>query len=265
MRKIFFISLLMVIAGAAHAQFNTMQFSPATFTADDSVVFTIDLTGTPLDGETDLYIWTWTNSGSSDPQYPSRDGITNTSWGNSPASARMTHISGNKWSFGMVGSNIYGLQPGQLKYFQFLVKTKTGSKQTSDSPKYGFAPVSYVPSTYRLFPSRISKDDVVTIYFYQNLSSDMTESRMTPATVTVTLSDSTGAQVGSPVTLQLRSAGQQLYAASFHPGVAWTLLPAVWAAVKKFTYVVNGTSYDTNGNRINVSGSSNTRVFDGLQ
>src|SRR5205085_6439979 len=219
-----------------------------------------------LAGEPEVYIWIFANGSitPADAQYPPRDGITtNTEWGNSPAAAKFTHISGDIWSYTFTGTELFGLTPGQLKHFQFLVKTKTGNKQTSDSPKYPFAPVSYVPAIYRLFPSRMDQDDAITIYFYQNLSTDIVESRMSPLTVTVTVYDATNNVYGSPMDFPLTALGQNLYQAkTFIPSYAWSV-PA-GTMLSKFTYTVKGTYYDTNGATINVAGPTNSRAFDVL-
>ena len=266
MRKILFLFILAITAQVSFAQFGTVQFSPATFTGDDAVTMTIDLTGTTLAGEPEVYIWIFANGSitPSDAQYPPKDGITtNTNWGDSPLAAKFTNIGGNKWSYTFTGTDLFGLTPGQLKHFQFLVKTKTGNKQTSDSPKYPFAPVSYVPSVYRLFPSRMNQDDAVTVYFYQNLSTDIVESRMTPVAVTVTVYNAAGAAVGSPIDFPVTDLGQKLYKfKSFIPSYSWTI-PA-GTTLSKFTYVVKGTYFDTNGATINVTGPVNTRTFDVL-
>jgi hypothetical protein len=260
MRKIISLIILTVATHICFAQFGTVQFSPATFTGDDDVTMTIDLTGTPLEGESEVYIWSFTNSGSLDPQYPSKDGITNTAWGNSPDVAKFTNTGGNTWSYTFKGADLFLLTPGQLKYFQFLVKTKTGNKQTGDSPQFPFAPVAYVPAVYRLFPGYSTQEDAITIYFYQNLSTELVESRMTPVSATVTFYNG-ATVVGSPVTLPMSGLGDKLFSsATFIPSQAIPI-PA-GTTLTKFTYSVNGAYYDTGGNPVTVSGATNTKTFD---
>ncbi len=264
MRKIIFLFVFAVLAQCSYAQFGTVQFSPSTFTGDDAVTFTIDLTGTTLAGEPEVYIWIFANGGSTESQYPPKDGITtNTSWSNSPAAAKFTNIGGNKWSYTFTGSALFGLTPGQLKHFQFLVKTKTGNKQTSDSPKYPFAPVTYVPATYRLFPSRMNQDDAITIYFYQDLATDITENRMVPTSVSVTMYDANNNVYGVPMNFPVTDLGGKIFKfKGFIPSYSWNV--PTGTVLSKFTYTVKGTYYDTNGATINVSGSTNTRAFDVL-
>jgi len=265
MRKILILFILIITSAVSFAQFSTVQFSPATFTGDDEVTFTIDLSGTPLEGESDVYIWIFANDGSANTQYPFAGGIaTNTEWTNSPVAAQFTNVSGNIWSYTFTGTELFGLTPGQLKYFQFLGKTKTGNKQTTNSPQYTFAPISYVPATYRLFPSRMNQDDAVTIFFYQNLSSELIESRMTPVSVTVTMYDNDNNSYGSPIEFPVEALGGKLFKfKSFIPSYSWNVSQGV--ILSRFTYYVNGNYFDVNGATIVVSAPLNSRTFDVLQ
>jgi len=261
MRKLLILTTIFLLStGLAQAQFNTVTFTPASFAGDEQFTFTIDVAGTPLASETDLYIWTWCNKdeGSS---FPGRDGLTNTDWGNSPDIAKFTHVSGTVWSFTMTGTSMYGLTPGQLKNFQFLVKTKTGSKQTADSPKFPFAAVNYVPSVYRLFPSKSDQSDAISIYFYQGLATSINESRMVPLTFTVKCFDANG-QVGSSVSLPVQMIQSGIYKVSFIPALSFEVPAGV--TLTHFTYTVDGSYYDSNGNPIIVSGPENTKNFDVL-
>ena len=263
MRKIFLINILLLASFFGFAQFNTVQFSPVSFTGEDSVVMTIDLTGTNLAGETDLYIWIFANKDAG-ASYPPKDGITtNTDWGNSPAAARFTSLGNNKWSYGFVGSNLFGLTAGQLKHFQFLIKTKTGNKQSADSPPFAFAPIVYVPRLYRLFPEQFDQDDAVTLFVDQYYATSLNETRMTPVDVTVTMYNGAVAY-GTPKTFQLTNIGNKLARAkTFIPSYEWNVPTGV--KLTSFTYVVNGTTFDQNGAVITVSGSVNTKVFDILK
>ncbi len=250
----------MAVSLLGFAQFNTVTFNPVTFTGEDSVVMTIDLTGTNLAGETDLYIWIFANKDAG-TGFPAKDGITtNTDWGNSPAAARFTSLGNNKWSFGFVGTNLFGLSAGQLKHFQFLVKTKSGNKQSADSPPFAFAPIVYVPRLYRLFPELNDQDDAITIFVDQNYATSLNETRMTPLTVTVTLYNGT-VVFGTPKTFPVTNAGNRLSKSkTFIPSYEW-VIPA-GLRLTSFTYTVNGTSFDANGAVINVSGATNSKAFD---
>lgn len=262
MRKILFLNILMLASFMGFAQFSTVTFSPVTFTGEDSVVMTIDLTGTNLAGETDLYIWIFANKDAG-PGFPAKDGITtNTDWGNSPMAARFRSLGNNKWSYGFVGSNLFGLTAGQLKHFQFLIKTKTGNKQSADSPPFAFAPIVYVPRLYRLFPEQFDQDDAVTLFVDQNYATSMNEVRMTPVDVTVTMYNGTNVY-GTPKTFVITNIGTKIgRARTFIPSYEWNVPAGI--KLTSFTYVVNGNSFDQNGAVIRVSGAVNTKVFDVL-
>ena len=270
MRKILFITFLFLSVFAEAQQYNTVSFSPATFTGEDSVTITVDFTGTPLAGASAVYLWTWCNKDGTikvdNTKYPGKDGIYNDNFGNQTDKAKMINIGGNKWQFGMIPSNMYLLPAGQLKVLQMLFKTKDGSTKAypDDSPQYPIAPIEFVPSTYRLFPDFADQNDAITIYFYQNLGNTIDEIRMTPVSVNVSLYDASNNQVGATKVLPLKAIADKLFSATpFVPSTLWTI-PA-GAVMKNFTYSINGTSYDINGNIINVTGPVNTKTFDALK
>lgn len=263
MRKIFLLLIAITAAQFSFAQLN-VTFSPATFTGEDQVTLTIDVSGTGMAGETEAFIWMWANKDADHSKYPDKDGFTNTAWGNSPTTAKMTFVSANKFSFTFTGTNMFSpLTAGQLLHFQFLIKSQSGSKQTNDSQKFPFAPISYVPSVYRIFPIRADKDDMVSLYFYKNLTTDIVETHLTPTTATVKLYDASNVQIGADLVLPVSSLGDGLYAAKpFISSAAFTIPTS--ATPVKFTWVINGTVLDTNGNPVNASGTLNTKTFDSL-
>jgi hypothetical protein len=109
----------------------------------------------------------------------------------------------------------------------------------------------------------MDQDDAVTIYFYQSLATDVVESRMTAETVTVTVFDASGNQYGSPKTFTMSSLGQKLFKSqTFIPSYSWN--PPAGTILSRFTYVVKGTYFDTNGATINVTGPTNSKTFDVL-
>jgi hypothetical protein len=109
----------------------------------------------------------------------------------------------------------------------------------------------------------MDQDDAITIYFYQNLATDIVENRMTPVTVTVTMYTGTSTVVGSPIDFPVTDLSGKLFQfKTFIPSYSWNV-PA-GTTLSKFTYVVKGTYYDTNGLPINVTGPINTKVFDVL-
>jgi hypothetical protein len=229
----------LVVGLGVHAQ---VTFSPATFTADDEVTMTVDVSGTPMAGQTEAYIWIWANPGG---KGPAKDGSTNTSWTNAPASAKMTAAGTNKWSFKFTGTSLFSLTPGELNDFGFLVKAKDGSKQTADFKPFSFDPLIFTPSMLRIFPSKVGRDDVVTLNFERRLANTVNEQRMTPTTAAVAVFDDAGDQVGQLLSLQVRKTGENIWSATFIPTASFTA-PA-GRKLKRFVYSFIGTVLDANG------------------
>lgn len=253
MKKLLILSLVLLSSRLLMAQceFTNFTISPATFTAEDEITITFDFTGTAVAGETDLYIWTWVNKDAAG--FPGKDGITNTEWGNSPAIAHLTPVAGapNKFTYKFTGTTMYNLTPGELKHFQFLAKTKNGSKQSCDSKKNAYDPLVFVPTMLRIFPTRVGQDDVVSLYFHQDLATTVDEQRMEPVSVTVEVFDNTNAAAGQPLTLPVKNAGAKLWKAFFIPTRSYT--PGAGKKFTRFTYKFNGTVRDTNNQPVPVS------------
>lgn len=249
MKKFLSILFFTFSAFALKAQ---VTFSPATFTAIDPVTLTVDVSGTPMAGETEAYIWIFSNpSASGNAALPNKDGSVNGGWGNSSDAAKLTNVGGNKWKFTFTATELFGLTPAQLKDFGFLLKSKTGSKQTPDYKPYAFDPLIFTATKFRVFPAKVGQDDVVTVVFDKTLATTTNEQRMTPTTVTVTVIDDANNPVGTPLTLTVKSMENSLWGASFIPTRSYTL-PAGRKLVK-FRYTFNGTVLNTDGSRITVS------------
>jgi hypothetical protein len=243
MKKIFF-SIISFLAFGLMAQAQ-VTFSPATFTAEDQVTLTVDVTGSrggAMENQPEAYIWIFANvSGRGTP----KDGIVNTAWGNSPAAAKMTKIGPNKYTYTFTPTTMFQLAPGELFDFGFLVKAKDGSRQTDDFKPFTFDPLIFTPNKLRIFPLKVGREDVVTMNFEPRLGSTVEEQRMTPVSATVTMYDDAGAQVGSPLTITARQAFQGIWSATFIPVNSFTA-PA-GRKLKRFTYKFNGTVFGPTG------------------
>jgi hypothetical protein len=242
-----------------------VTFNPASFTPVDSVTLTVDVTGTPLDGKPEAYIWIFSNTSGG-----GKDGFTNTSWTNSPASAKMKNVGGNKWQFGFIGTTMFSQSPGELKDFGFLVKTQDGSKQTPDYKPYKFDQLIFTPTVLRVFPSKVDLSDVITINLDQTLSIDPNEQRMTPSTATAglykdTVIDGKAAyvQVGSDVTLPVRKTADQKWSASFIPSSSFTIPAGI--VISRFRYKFHGTVLDGNGTPASISSSEGEQTFTSMK
>lgn len=266
MKKFFSILFLTFSVFTLKAQ---VTFSPATFTAVDQVTITVDVTGSKggaMEGQTDAYIWIFSNPSIPDnspdlPRFPKKDGIVNGAWGNSSEAAKMTHIGGNKFQFTFKPTEMFGLTPAQLKDFGFLVKTKTGSKQTDDYKPHSIEPLIFVPTKLRVFPAKVSQSDVVTVVFDKALATTINEQRMTPTAVAVTVVDEDGKE--TPLSLAVRQMENNLWGASFIPTRS-VPVPAGKKLVK-FRYKFNGSVLDTNGSSMTVSSTEAEVPFSDLK
>lgn len=263
MRKIFFLSVILLCANWIQAQYQTVKFTPASFTAEDEITFTIDVSGTPLAGMTDLYFWNWANGGASG--YTKKDGITNGVWGASLPASKMTNKGNNIFEYKFLPTAMYEFEPGKLLHFQFVIKTVDGGAKISeqDSPPYLFEPIVFIPIPFRVFPNRLNAEDVATIYFHQDLAPTTAEQRMTPKTVTVKLFDEGGTQIGADKVWNLKSEGNKVWSYSFIPNISWAIPAGKKAA--KFSFHFDGTGKDVNGNTVTVTGTTTEKNIDALK
>ncbi len=251
MKKLFYLLLLLLTGTWVNAQ---VTISPSSFTAEDQITVTVDVTGTGLAGSAEAYIWLWGNSG---------DSPLNSSWTNSPAAAQMTPAGTNKWSFTFTPTIMWGLPPVSLTRFNFLVKKKDGSAQTSDFGPYFYDPLVFIPSKLRVFPAKVDQNDVVTINFDRSLGENPNEQRMTPATATITMYDNTDAQVGIPVNINVRAFATNIWAVTFIPSSSFT--PPAGRTLKKFRYRFNGTVLNDVGVPVTVSSTEAEVTFTTMQ
>jgi hypothetical protein len=257
MKKLLYFIFLLGVAFTAKAQ--NPSFSPSSFTAEDEVTLTIDVTGTNMAGAAEAYIWIFSN-----PDIGGgANGIVNGDWGNSSAAAKMTSAGGNKWTFKFTGTTMFGQSPAQLKSFGFLLKKKDGSAQTPDYKPYFFDPLIFVPSMQRIFPAKVGSDDVVTMNFDRTYAVTVNEQRMSPVSATVSVYDETGTQVGTSLTIPVRVFATTIWAASFIPSVSFT--PGAGHKLAKFRYKFNGTILDPAGATANVSSTESEVIFTTLQ
>ncbi len=253
MKKLFLYFILFLSAGVGLKAQNP-TFTPSTFTAEDQVTLTFDVTGTGMAGATEAFIWLWGNAG---------DSPLNTSWTNSPDAARMTAAGTNKWSFTFTATALWGLPPAALTNFRFLVKKRDGSAQTPDQGPFNFDPLVFTPTMLRIFPAKVGSDDVVTVNFDKAYGVSINEQRMMPVSATITMLDDLGNTVGAPLTVMTAKTGETIWSASYIPSVSFT--PATGRKLNKFRYKFNGTVLDPGGATITVSSSEAEVTFITMQ
>jgi hypothetical protein len=231
------------LALCASAQAQVVTILPSSFTAEDEVTVRVDLTGTPVAGAAQPYLWTWcqTNAGGGN------DGVTNGSWTSSNDAAKFTRVgaTGNVWEIKFVGTTMYNRTPGELRRFGFLVKCKDGSCQTPDQQWFNFDPLTFTEGEFRTFPSKAAANDVVTVYHKKSLAGDVNVQRMTETSVSVTLFDQNNAPIQTINNLAVKTEANGLVSATFVPENLVTLPNGV--SVKRIEYKFKGTYLNTSG------------------
>ncbi len=246
--------LLFVLPGLGAIAQNP-SFSPSSFTAEDEVTISIDVTGTGMAGSTEAYLWIFSN-----PDLGGgADGVTNGNWTNSSEAAKLTSAGPNKFTYKFIGTTMFGQTPAQLKSFGFLLKKKDGSAQTPDYKPFFFDPLIFVPSMARIFPSKADKDDVVSVNFDKTYAVSINDQRMAPTTFTIIMYDDLSNTVGAPLTLPLRKTDPTIWSGSFIPEASFT--PAAGRRLGKFKYRFNGTVLDVNGAPAAVSTADTEVMF----
>jgi hypothetical protein len=239
MKKIIFlISILTCVVKFSFAQ---TTFAPAIFTAQDQVTLTVNVANTPMAGQSEAYIWIFSNTTGG----VSKDGFTNTAWTNSPSSAKMIAAGTDRWSFTFTGTTMFSQSAGELKDFGFLVKSRDGSRQTSDFKPFRFDPLVFTPTVYRSFPAKVGQDDAITLNFDQSLASALSEQRMTPVSVSVNAFNQAGVQIGSTVRINLKNSSTKIWSAVIIPTRSFTVTAPNKIGSIKYTF--NGTILNSLG------------------
>jgi hypothetical protein len=246
MMKKFLLSMLFSLCSLW--AFSQVTFSPASFTAEDEVTITLDVSNTPLAGLNDIYIWIFSNDGVGG----GKDGLVNGQWTNSSEAAKFTKVATNKFTFKFTGTTLFGQSPAELINFGFLAKTKDGSKQTQDYKPYKFDPLVFSPSQFRIFPAKLDQTDMATVYFHQDLATDQNLQRLFDIKVTITFYDGANNQFAQRTGIIAKKESDKLYSYSFIPEKLITL-PA-GTTLSKFSYQFSGNLKDANGANVPYNG-----------
>ncbi len=241
MKKLLLSTLLSLSSLLAFSQ---VTFNPASFTAEDEVTLTLDVSGTSLAGIDDIYIWIFSNDGVGG----GKDGLVNGQWGNSSEAAKFTKVATNKFTFKFTGTTLFGQSPAELINFGFLAKTKDGSKQTQDYKPYKFDPLVFSPSQFRVFPAKLDQTDMATVYFHQDLATEQSLQRLYDVKVTITFFDAGGNEFAKKVDIVAKKESDKLYAYSFIPEKLITLPSGT--RLSKFSYQFSGNLRDANGGNV---------------
>lgn len=198
MKKLFLLLVLAALSPAVLAQ--TYTTNPPSFTAEDEVTITVDVTGRTLAGYTgDVWMWSWIAEGCS----ASCDAPTNVDpAGAGAADAKMTRVSENVYQITFVPSTFFNKSPSEIKRIGIKLKSQSWSdgKQSDNDVLINVDPLIFTPKVNRIFPTKVTKDDVVTLYLDQAAATVPALKYQTGAfTVSITAYDAEGDPVGTPI------------------------------------------------------------------
>lgn len=186
MKKI--IILLFIISGFMRAEAQTavptFTVSPSEIDAlTENVTITFDVTGSAVDGLTDVYIWAWSPQLNPSEMLLCYEG-SSANWGSISPNAKLAPVAGDSKKFKLslpmtvtragvevtfnTIAELFGVgdQPGKIKEFGFLLRSQDGSKQTPGdlATKVSLLALEFEEAYFRTFPSKVSSADVVTAY-----------------------------------------------------------------------------------------------------
>ncbi|MCY7293762.1 MAG: hypothetical protein LH615_16415 [Ferruginibacter sp.] len=166
MKKILF---LITVLAASFNSFSqaTASVSPSSFTAEDQITITIDLSSVTLgSGNEDVFIWGFVPGCCGSP-LNDQNGF---GWGNSNPAAKFTRIgTSQKFTYTLTPTTYMNRTAAQIgAQFGFLAKNQNGSRQTQDFI-FAVDPLTFNPTVFRPFPAKFTQDDVVTFFMDKNL------------------------------------------------------------------------------------------------
>jgi hypothetical protein len=213
MKSYIFIALIFLGFGAAVAQ-PTYVVSPPAFTAEDEITISVNVSETSLAGYTgDVWMWAWIAEGcSSGCDAPSN--VNPASAGAAAALMTRDEVNPDIYRITLVPSEFYKKAPSELKKMGFKLKSIdwADGKQTDSDVILSIDPLIFTPKVNRIFPTKVTKDDVVTLYLDQSVAaSPALKYHLGDFLVTISAFDANGAQVGSVEDLTVVNAGNGLH------------------------------------------------------
>ncbi len=211
----------------------TYTADPSPFTAEDEVTLTVDVTGTSLAGYAgDVWIWSWISKGCS----AGCDALTNIdpAGGANTDAAKMTRDGSNPdvYSITFIPTAFFGKSPAELQQIGFKLKSQGwgDGKQSDNDILIDIEPLIFVPKINRNFPSKVTENDVVTLYLDQNLAEDFDlKYELGAFILEVSAFDADGVQLGTTVMIDATNKGEGIHSGSVLP---------------TFSFVTGGVSVD---------------------
>lgn len=199
MKRLILIILVCVSLGSvANAQ--TYTTNPPSFTAEDNVTITVDVTGTSLANYAgDVWMWAWISEGCSS----GCDAPTNVDpAGAAAANALMTRVSANVYRITFKPTEFYNRAPSEIKKIGFKLKSISWNdgKQSDNDIIISVEPLVFTPKVNRIFPTKVTNNDVVTLYLDQSVATNLDLKYQTGNfTVDITAYDAEGDEVGTAI------------------------------------------------------------------
>lgn len=242
MRKI--IVLIIIILGTfgvkAQTAAPTFTVTPSEIDAlTENVTIVFDVTGSAVEGVTDIYIWSW-GEGLNPAEMLLCYDSGSPSWGSISQNAKLDPVAGqpNKRMLKLPKTvtragvevtfnnfaELFGVgdTPGKLKKFGFLLRSQDGSKQTPGDMATAITllPLEFESSYFRTFPAKVSNKDVVTAYLNLALIESAEDQKLKIAdelTATISLLTSNSTKIVSVESLETTFTNEKEFAISFLP------------------------------------------------
>jgi len=147
--------------------------NPPEFTAEDEVTLIVDLKACSASWTTgDVYLWMWSPDPVGLPDMFEGASAGNGDWSNSNSALKMTKQDDGTYTFTFTPVILYKKSPAEITSFNFLVKAKDGSgdNKTPDQT-CAVKPLIFVDYEGRIFPDKVSINDVITLYLNQEIAS----------------------------------------------------------------------------------------------
>lgn len=242
MKKLTIILIIVLSAFTINAQTALPKFtvSPSEIDAlTENVTIEFDVTGSAVEGLTDVYIWAWAPGlAPSESLLDYDQGSPN--WGSISQNAKLDPVAGspNKFKLSLPKTvtrngvqvtfnnmaELFGVgdTPGQVKEMGFLLRSQDGSKQTPGELKTKIAllPLEFTPAYFRTFPSKVSNKDVVTAYLNLKLIESSEDQKLKIAdkiTASVTLLSANNTVILTVDKLATNYTTEKEYAFTFLP------------------------------------------------
>ena len=284
MRKLFILTIILLGAFALKAQEAAPKFTVTPSEIDaltENVTIEFDVTGSVVEGLSDVYIWAWAPGLTPSEMLLVYD-QGSPSWGSISDNAKLDPVAGqpNKFTLTLPKTvtragvevtfnniaELFGVgdTPGKIKELGFLLRSQDGSKQTPGdmATSISLLPLEFEASYFRTFPAKVSKKDVVTAYLNLSMIESSEDQKLSVAdsiTAVVTLMDEDGATLVTSESMKTSFTSQNEYAFSFLSNVVGEFPEGKSIDnVTKCNIVFSGKIYNQNGSTEVVS----TKAFE---